>query len=99
MIYRDYCASCHKSDGAGLGGYSPSLVNSSRVNGDVDDFISIVLNGKHSGDYETGMPAFSFLSNDQIASVVEYVRRTFGEKQERVSSAQVGEMREQEVTK
>ena len=94
VIYKDYCASCHMSDGAGVANYAPSLATSSRVRGDVDALISVVLKGQHTGKYETGMPAFPFLSNDQIASVVEYVRVTFGEEKGTVMSTQVNNLRE-----
>lgn len=99
VIYKNYCASCHKSDGAGLAGYSPSLVTSPRVKGDVDALISVVLNGQHSGNYETDMPAFAFLSNDQIANVIEYLRLTFVEEKGVVTSAQVNNLRNGGMTK
>ena len=93
VIYKDYCSSCHKSDGGGLADYSPSLLTSPRVGGDVDGLISVVLNGQHSGNYETDMPAFDFLSNDQIAHLVEYVQLTFGQKAQSVTPAQVNNLR------
>lgn len=93
VIYKDYCASCHKSDGAGIAEYSPSLATSASITGDVDKLISIVLNGQHTGNYETDMPAFAFLSDDQIANVVEYVRFTFGGEKEGITSAQVNNLR------
>lgn len=99
VIYKDYCASCHKSNGAGLADYAPSLATSSHVSGDVDGLIRIVLNGQHSGNYETDMPAFSFLSNDQIAKVVEYVRLTFGHEKGSVTPEQVDNLRNEGVTK
>jgi mono/diheme cytochrome c family protein len=99
IIYKDYCASCHKNDGAGLTGYFPSLATSPRVRGDVNDLIGIVLNGQHTGSYETDMPAFGFLSDDKIANVVEYVRVTFGMGEGGVTPTQVDNVRKKRVTK
>lgn len=93
VIYKNYCTSCHKADGAGVDGYAPSLTRSSVVKGDEKELINIVLRGQHTGSYETGMPSFSFLSNEQIASVVEYVRATFGDRRGDVSGEQVEDIR------
>lgn len=99
LIYKDYCASCHKSDGAGLADYAPSLKSSPLVKGDADRLISVVLTGQHSGNYPTDMPAFDFLSNDQIAEVAAYVRSTFAQKKGMVTSAQVSNLRDKVSTK
>lgn len=94
VIYKSYCVSCHKSDGAGLAGDFPALTNSSRVRGDVDELIRIVLNGQNTGAYPADMPGFEFLSDDQVARVVEYVRQTFGQEEGNVTLAQVSRLRE-----
>lgn len=97
VIYGQYCTSCHKGDGAGLANYAPSLTTSSRVRGNVDELISIILNGQHSGKYETDMPGFVFLSDDQIAHVTEYLRLTFGGEKGKVTPAQVNSVRKEGV--
>ncbi len=89
-LFKDYCASCHKADGTGVPGTFPPL-NGDRVRGDVTEVIRVVLQGLsgpvtiEGAGYNMEMPAFSFLSDEEVARVVEYVRSSFGHSNETVS--------------
>lgn len=99
VVYNNYCASCHKADGTGVSGSFPPLKGSSRVRADKKELIRVVLHGL-SGPltvagvkYDMDMPGFNFLSDQEVADVVKYVRSAFGRKDENVSPADVARMR------
>lgn len=76
VAYRNYCASCHKDDGNGVPGTFPALSGSPIVNAK-DELIGTILNGRSTGTFETTMPAFGFLSDDELARIVTYVQHRF----------------------
>ena len=99
VVYNNYCASCHKADGTGVVGTFPPLIGSSRASGDKKELIRTVLHGLsgpitvNGVKYDMEMPAFNFLSDEDVADVVEYVQMSFGKKQAKVSAAEVNVMR------
>lgn len=82
-LYNTYCATCHQADGKGDGTRFPPLENSEFVKGDKRRLINIVLNGLsgpitvNGVGYNEVMPANSYLSDDQIALILTYVRANF----------------------
>ena len=97
--YNNYCASCHKADGTGVVGTFPPLKGSARVAAGKSGLIEVLLHGL-SGPitvagvkYDMQMPAFDFLSDQEVADVAQYVRQTFGQKKERVTAAEVARLR------
>lgn len=85
IVYNNYCASCHKSNGGGVAGVFPSLVSNAQVNGSKSALISIILKGLKAVTiqgvkYDQEMPSFNFLSNKDIAMVTTYIRTQFGNK-------------------
>ena len=102
LVYNNYCVSCHKADGTGISGTFPPLKGAEQVQGDKKELIRIVLHGligpiTVSGEkYDMEMPAFNFLSDQEVADVVAYVRSTFGHIQETVTPAEVKKMRSEE---
>ena len=102
VVYNNYCASCHKPDGTGVTGTFPPLRGSPRVRGDQGELIRTIVHGL-SGPitvggvkYDMEMPAFNFLSDQEVADVVQYVRSAFGGKAGAVSLKEVGRIREEE---
>lgn len=83
--YDAVCLACHQEDGSGVPGMHPPLVNSDRVKGNPDSLIHIVLHGMKgeieiAGEvYNNIMPPQSQLTNQQVAEVLTYVRKRFGE--------------------
>lgn len=99
LLYNNYCASCHKQDGTGVPGTFPPLKGAPQVQGDKRALIRIVLQGL-SGPievkgvkYNIEMPAFNFLTDREIADVVEYVRSEFGNKHGSVTTNEVTNMK------
>jgi mono/diheme cytochrome c family protein len=96
-VYTTNCSSCHQTNGAGVPGAFPPLALNPVVNGDPAKLIHIVkygLSGKvmvNGQAYDGTMPNWGqSLSDAQIASVVTYVRASWGNKASAVSAAGVG---------
>ncbi len=69
------CNACHGQKGEGVGGIFPAIAGSAVANGDLDQHIDIVMNGKPG----TAMVAFGLqLTDEQIASVITYQRNSYG---------------------
>ena len=84
-IYKDLCASCHQEDGRGVPRIYPPLAgNKSITIRNPVNAIRIVLNGGFPPSTEGnprpyGMPPFyQDLSDEQVAAVVTYIRRSWG---------------------
>jgi mono/diheme cytochrome c family protein len=75
--------------------YAPPLTNTEFVRGDKKRLIGIVLNGMQGeieveGDmYNNLMASQDFLTNEQIADVLTYVRNSFGNKYSLITPAEV----------
>ena len=95
-VYVTNCSSCHQTNGAGLPGAFPPLVHNAVVIGDAKNVVHIVkfgLNGKiqvGSQAYNGTMPAWGQnLSDGQIASVITFVRSSWGNHAGAVTAADV----------
>ncbi|MEO6527446.1 MAG: c-type cytochrome, partial [Gemmatimonadaceae bacterium] len=89
--YLGTCAGCHQAGGTGLAGVAKPLVGSPWVLGPPVRLIRIVLHGKEG---EMLMPPVgASLSNEQLASVLTYVRRSWGNDASPVSPTDVRESR------
>ena len=84
ILYEQYCASCHKSDGKGVLNSFPALAGSKKVNGKTADLISLVLNG--AGEQ---MPSFKFLRDDEVAKIINYIQTNWGNTGKEISSMDV----------
>jgi len=98
-VYSQYCIACHQKDGSGVPGAFPPLQETEWVNGETDTLISIVLNGLQGeitvkGEtYNSAMTPHNFLSDDEVAAVLTYVRQSFGNNSSEVNAEQVAEIR------
>jgi mono/diheme cytochrome c family protein len=100
-IYNTYCISCHQEDGSGDGNRYPPLAKSDWVRGDVNRLIMVLLEGLAgpitvNGDpYDDMMPKQDFLSNDEIAKVLSYIRLNFDNNSSAIHSSEVARLRHQ----
>ncbi|PYQ39181.1 MAG: hypothetical protein DMF77_22200 [Acidobacteria bacterium] len=90
-LYGNLCLSCHGPDGRGREHQAPSLVGSRLLVGDAGVPTRVVLAGKE-GDIGL-MPPLAVLSDDEIASVLTYVRREWGNAASPVEPDAVKEIR------
>jgi nitrite reductase (NO-forming) len=98
IVYEQNCKACHQTKGEGLPNAFPPLAKSDFLMADKGRAISVVVNG-YSGEmvvngakYDGVMPALG-LNDDQIASVLTYVRNSWGNKGDLVSPAEVAAKR------
>jgi len=98
-VYKAYCLSCHQFDGGGVENLNPPLIKTPFVLGNKERFIQIILKGfdkrvEIDGEqYSNNMPSLNFLTNQQIADVMTYVRNDFGNKATLVRPAEVQAVR------
>ncbi len=92
-VYRNICQACHQPDGRGQDRVAPSLVGSTLALASPDIPARILLNGKE-GPIGLMPPVGSVLSDDQIAGVLTYVRREWGQPGSAVDPATVKSVRE-----
>jgi mono/diheme cytochrome c family protein len=83
-VYALYCQNCHMEDGKGTPGINPPLAKADYIKKPAKVLIDIILKGQ-SGDilvngqkYNAIMPAQDYLTDMQIADVLNYVRNTWG---------------------
>lgn len=97
-----HCGTCHQLDGKGLAKLYPGITNSEWVNGNQKRLIKIVLKGlwgkleykgfTYNGPQSTTPPMTphgAFLSDEEVAGVLTYVRNTFDNKAKPVRPALV----------
>jgi mono/diheme cytochrome c family protein len=98
-VFNTYCLTCHQADGKGVMRLYPPLIGPEYVGGDKKKLIGIVLNGLQGEievdgeSYNNVMASHDFLTDQQIADVLTYVRNSFGNKYVAVTPAEVKTVR------
>jgi mono/diheme cytochrome c family protein len=92
-VYRNICQTCHQPDGRGQEKIAPSLIGSTLALASPDIPARILLNGKE-GPIGLMPPVGSVLTDDQIAGVLTYIRREWGQTGSPVDSAIVKTVRD-----
>lgn len=94
------CASCHQSNGQGIAGAFPPLAGNPTVTGDPKTVIHIVKYGL-SGKIDVGgktfngnMPPWGALGDATIASVVTYIRSSWGNSASAVTADDVSAVKQ-----
>ncbi|HAK56094.1 MAG: PQQ-dependent sugar dehydrogenase [Vicinamibacterales bacterium] len=95
LTYESYCATCHQADGEGDGARFPPIARTEWVSGDKSRLIDLTLNGME-GDidvngesYSNVMPQHSFLTDEEVAELLTYIRAGFGNNASGVSEEDV----------
>lgn len=98
-IYNN-CVTCHQADGEGVEGAFPPLARSEWVLGDEDALARILLHGLEGPitvlgkPYNSEMPAWQQLKDEQIAAVLTYIRASWGNNAPAVAPETVARVRE-----
>jgi len=98
-IYARYCATCHQSDGNGIERAFPTLRGTEWANGDKGRLIRLVLYGMQGpievkGEtYNNVMTPHGFLTDDQVAAVLTFVRSNFDNDADEVFPDEVARVR------
>jgi len=92
-VYQNLCQACHQADGRGQDRLAPTLLGSRLALGPGDVPARILLHGKE-GSVGLMPPVGSVLTDEQIASVLTYIRREWGHTGTAVDAAMVQGVRE-----
>jgi len=98
-LYQTYCAACHQRDGKGDGSRFPPVAATRWVSGDPGRLIGIVLNGLQGEVQVEGqtfngvMPPHAFLTDDQVAQLLTFLRQNFGNYAGGIKPGEVAEIR------
>ena len=98
-VYKQYCFACHQMDGRGVPGNLPPLINTDWVNGEKERLIKLVINGMEgpiqvNGEtYNSVMTPHGFLSDEEIAAVLTYVRSNFENNSPAITIEEVQQVR------
>lgn len=94
IVYKTNCAACHQENGQGIPNAFPPIAKSDYLMADKKRSIKIVKHGLEGAitvnekTYNSTMPALG-LSDDDIASVLTFVRNSFGNKGDAVTVDEV----------
>ncbi len=82
-LYEVYCGVCHGADGQGVERAFPPLVGSRFLLEDPERTIDIILHGlldpiRVDEFYEGAMPPIDYLSDEQVAAIMNYVLKAWG---------------------
>jgi glucose/arabinose dehydrogenase/mono/diheme cytochrome c family protein len=94
-LYQLHCRACHQQNGQGDGIRFPSIAGSDWVNGKKDTLIAVLLKGLegpikiNKQPFNGVMPKFSQLPDRDIANILTYVRRNFGNQSDTISKVDV----------
>jgi mono/diheme cytochrome c family protein/glucose/arabinose dehydrogenase len=92
-IYRNTCQACHQPDGRGLEKVAPTLIGSALALAAPEIPARVLLHGKE-GPVGLMPPVGSVLTDEQIANVLTYVRREWGQSGSVVDAAVVKGVRD-----
>ncbi|NJB70363.1 glucose/arabinose dehydrogenase/cytochrome c553 [Saonia flava] len=97
--YYTYCSVCHQDNGRGAGTRFPPLAGTDWVLGNKERLIEVLLKGLdgpvevNGNTYNSMMPQHSFLSDQEIAEVLTYIRSNFGNSAGPIEAKEVGRVR------
>jgi len=97
-VYHKYCLACHQADGGGVTNLNPPFVQE-WAGGDKSRIIRMILKGSKGqveidGDkFSNPMAAQPYLTDQQLADVLTFVRNNFGIKASAVTATEVKAVR------
>jgi mono/diheme cytochrome c family protein len=100
-IFMKYCLACHQTDGAGVTGMYPTLQKTDWVQGDKTRLIGLLLNGQkgvisvNGQTFKGEMPSHQYLSDEQAAQVLTYIRSNYGNSAPPITAEEVAQVRSQ----
>ena len=98
-IYSRYCVTCHQADGNGIEGAFPPVRETEWANGDKGRLIRLVLYGMQGpievkgASYNNVMTPHGFLTDEQVAAVLTFVRSSFDNDADEVFPDEVARVR------
>ena len=102
LLYEAQCANCHGTSGEGLRNLYPPLAKADFVEEHPEKIACIIRNGMegevvvNGKTYNQPMPGNQQLSADQIANIINYIRRNWGNEAPYTTPQKVQEQLRQE---
>ncbi len=99
QIYASHCSTCHQKNGEGQDTRYPPLADSEWVSGKHEILIQSILSGQDGeikvkgNTYNQIMPSYKFLSDAQLAEVINYIKNNFGNKGGKVTPSEIALIR------
>ncbi len=99
QLFLGTCSTCHQPDGRGLPNAFPPLAKSDFLMADKKRSMGIVLNGLkgkvtvNGMEFDSVMPPMSHLTDDDLANILTFVRNSWGNSGDAVSSKEMADMR------
>ena len=99
--YAQFCVDCHRQDGTGVKGIFPPLEQNPAITAaDPATLLHITLTGWKTAETAAHprvytMPAFTRLSDQELAEILNFMRSSWGNNAEPVAASQVKKMRAQ----
>lgn len=88
VLFEANCAECHQTDGMGIPNIYPALVGNETVLGSAIDVALVLRIGRGE------MPSFrDSLSNEDMATIINYIRNTWGNEGEIISTETIDNLR------
>ena len=98
-VYGSFCLNCHLEDGSATPGLYPPLAKSDYLDKSTDTLVNIIVQGQ-SGEvtvngekYDGIMDPQDYLSDEQVADVLNYVRNNWGNKMPAITPTEVKAVR------
>ena len=104
-LYGTSCANCHQPGGTGQEGVAPPLIDSEWVLDSEQRLVRIVLQGIRGGIhvkgqyYDLEMPSLAIFDDEQVASILTYIRREWDHPANPVEPSTVGKIRKEIANK
>ena len=104
QIFLTSCFACHGADGKGIKFLAPPLAGSDWVNGSPERLSRVLFHGLtgpitvsgkryDAPEVQSVMPPLATLGNDDIAAVLTYIRRAWGNTADPITSADINQLR------
>ncbi|WP_282136741.1 c-type cytochrome [Seonamhaeicola maritimus] len=94
-LYNTNCIACHMANGEGVLHAFPPIAKSDYLMADKDRSIKVVLNGAN-GEMEVNdvayygaMAGFNYLSDQEIADIMNFIRNSWGNKGDIVAATEI----------
>lgn len=100
LLYVEHCTTCHRADGEGVPRIFPALnLNSAVLANNAQSVIQVTLEGGKmpatpADRMAFTMPAFNHLSDDEVATIVNFIRNSWNNTSPEVTPKDVAEIRE-----
>lgn len=100
ILYVEHCYACHRADGDGVPRIFPALnLNSAVLANNAQSVIQVTLEGGKMPDTPADrmaftMPAFNHLSDDEVATIINFIRNSWNNTAPEIKAEEVAEIRE-----